>query len=195
MIGGLQRAHRHGQDGQVTKAEQVTYAALAERLISLGMISTDTADRVLGFFGDGLVEDEDLLWALEEFEVAVSIDGDKTDDLAAGYRSLLSAATRCTGDAVAVDDVELTFGLDGADILRFTCNGSVVQWSLEHRSGRHLDLMTVWENIDDLDPPNADDHRRFWPIERDESEITDYYVLATDEQALVLANEFDLRLY
>ncbi|WP_227999928.1 hypothetical protein [Nocardia australiensis] len=184
----------------MTTERKATYNTLAERLISLGMISTDTAHRVLrdidGLDDDGLddeLDGEDLSDALECFGVAIGVHSDKVDDLEGSYQGLLSAAAACTGGAVVVDDVELSSDPDGGEILRFVCNGSVVEWSLQHDFDGYFDFMGILGNIHTLSPPGADDHRAFRSVELDEPGIN-YYVLATDEQALALVNEFGLRL-
>ncbi|WP_067479481.1 hypothetical protein [Nocardia amamiensis] len=184
----------------MTTEHKATYNTLAERLISLGMISTDTAHRVLRDIDelddDGLdneLDGEYLSDALECFGVAIGVHGDKVDDLEGSYEYLLRDAAACTGGAVVVDDVELNSDPDGGAILRFVCNGSVVEWSLQHDFDGYLDFMSILSYIGDLNPPGADDHRTFRSVELDEPG-TNYYVLATDEQALALVNEFGLRL-
>ncbi|MFB8003914.1 hypothetical protein [Nocardia sp. NPDC056000] len=180
----------------MTTEHKATYNTLAERLISLGMISTDAAHRVLAY-PDGLDDELDgeyLSAALEDFGVAIGVHGDKLDDdLEDNYRYLLRDAAACTGGAVVVDAVELSSDPGGGEILRFVCNGSVVEWSLWHDFDGYFDFTTILANIGDLNPPGVDDHRRFRSVELDEPG-TNYYVLATDEQALALANEFGLRL-
>ncbi len=179
----------------MTTEYKATYNTLAVRLISLGMISTDTARRLLAD-PDGLDDELDgeyLSEALTDFGVAIAVHGDKVDDLEGSYDYLLRDAAACTGGAVVVDDVELSSDPDGGEILRFVCNGSVVEWSLQHDFDGYLDYMGILNHIHYLDPPGADDHRRFRSVEVDEAGAN-YYVLATDEQALALVNEFGLRL-
>ncbi|MEU7765460.1 hypothetical protein AB0B25_10120 [Nocardia sp. NPDC049190] len=184
----------------MTTARNATFNTLAERLISLGMISTDTAHRVLRDIDelddDGLdyeLDDEGLSDALECFGVAFGVHSDQVDDLEGSYEYLLRDAAACTGGAVVVEDVELSSDPDGAEILRFVCNGSVVEWSLEHDFDGYFDQMGILANIDDLNPPGVDDHRTFRSVDLDESE-TNYYVLVDDEQALALVNELGLPL-
>jgi hypothetical protein len=159
------------------------------------MISADTARRLLAD-PDGLddeLEGEYLSEALTDFGVAIAVHGDKVDDLEGSYDYLLRDAAACTGGAVVVDGVKLSSDPDGGEILRFVCNGSVVEWSLQHDFDGYFDFMGILANIDDLNPPGVDDHRTFRSVQLDEPGAN-YYVLATDEQALALVNEFGLRL-
>ncbi|ONM50479.1 hypothetical protein B0T44_17290 [Nocardia donostiensis] len=172
----------------------MTYAALAERLISLGMISVDTAHNVLTDMGDRqhdkLDDEEDLSYALVDFEVAFAAYGDSVDDLEGAYHSMLLDAAACSGGTVVIDDVELTIDPEQGDVLRFVRNGSTVEWTLDHQWDRYVDHMGILSHVDALNPG---DGRVFRSVELDEPG-DNFYVLATDEQALVLTNEFGLRL-
>ncbi|WP_030167492.1 hypothetical protein [Spirillospora albida] len=147
------------------------------RLNELG-IATEDADGadVLGFLDAcGLV-----VWA-PAGEVA---------DLEAAYREFLEDAAACGGAPVA--DVELVVDEDGDESLHFLRGGEPVWWAVEHPEPGRLDLQTIMECVDDLEP--AGDPRMFYALPGEDPDEDDAYVLATPEQARVLRDEYGLDL-
>ncbi|NEW55593.1 hypothetical protein GV794_07990 [Nocardia cyriacigeorgica] len=177
----------------MTTTRTATYATLAERLISLGMISPDTAQKVLDEAVDRHEEldGEELSSALTYFGVAIAVYAESVEDedLESAYASMLDEAAECTGGTMTIGDVTLTTDSDGSDLLRFVCNGETIEWLLEHDWGG-LDHMGIWDQMHYLDPGNG---KAFLAVEQEQSGES-IYVLATDEQARALIEEFGVRL-
>lgn len=178
----------------MTITSPLSYAAVAARLVTLGMISAEQAEDRLAALGEWRDQEltlSDVPEALVEFGVAVSAHGEDVDDLAESYRDLLEAAAACAG-TVTVTGVELDTDDSGGEILRFRRDGEPRAWHVEH-TGDYLDHLALAENVDDLDP-GAGDPRRFHVLGQSEPCDDSYYVLATPEQARALHDEFGLDL-
>jgi hypothetical protein len=161
----------------------ITFAALAGRLVELGMVSAEAVEDARDGWPDGALERRDVGDALVDLGLAVVVHGDDVDDLEEAYRALLEDAAACSGVVVGevalVDDEEL----------RFTVGGVEVVWAVEHQSEEYLDQLAVFEFIDRLEP-GGDDARRFRALDGDD--VGAVYVLATPEQVRVLELEFGL---
>ncbi len=176
----------------MTATHAPTFANLAERLVSLGMISHDTAQEVLADAVDRQHEEldnEELSYALTDFGVAISVYAEGVEDLESAYASMLEDAATCSGGAMTIGDVTLTTDSDELDVLRFVCNGEVFEWLMRH-DGDGMDQMGIWDQMSRLDPGNG---RTFLAVEQEQSGES-IFVLATDEQARVLIEEFGVRL-
>ncbi|WP_067465431.1 hypothetical protein [Actinomadura macra] len=175
-----------------------TYRSLAGRLAELGMVSEDEATAALAALGepppdlDDEPEEADVLDVLDECGLVVWAPAGDVDDLEEGYREILESAAQC-GGGLSVAGVELVEDEDGEESLHFLRDGEPVWWVLEHESGEQLDLLTVMECIDDLEPGGADP-RMFYALPGEEHDEDDVYVLATPEQARALHDEFGLDL-
>lgn len=178
----------------MTDTRTRTYPALAERLVSLGMIPAAKAENALAEYGAAWQQAElkygDLPAALTEFGVAVRAPADEVGDLEAGYRDLLDEAAACSGGPVIVSDVELIGDDDPVDFgdLHFKVNGAPAHWPVEHFGTECLDQAAIAEHINDL-APGGEDHRGFRAL-AEESGADPVYVLATAEQARTLGEEF-----
>ncbi|MBT2211697.1 hypothetical protein [Actinomadura sp. NEAU-AAG7] len=175
-----------------------TYRGLAGRLVELGMASEDETAAALAALGepppgpDDEPEEADVLDVLDGCGLVVWAHAGGVDDLEDGYREILESAAEC-GGSVRIADVELVEDEDGEESLHFLRDGEPVWWVVEHESGEHLDLLTVMECIDDLEPGGADP-RMFYALPGEDAEDDDVYVLATPAQARVLHDEFGLDL-
>lgn len=175
-----------------------TYRILAARLVELGLASEDRAESALEEIGDGTpdldaeVDEDGVLDILDELGLTVWASAAKVDDLEDGYREILEGAAAITGGAVSVEDVELVEDEDGEESLHFLCDGESLWWVVEHESDGYLDLLTVAECIDDLEP--GDDPRMFYALPGEDSGDDDVYLLATPAQARALHDEFGLDL-
>ncbi|TDD75760.1 hypothetical protein [Actinomadura rubrisoli] len=178
-----------------------TYQSLADRLVDLGMVPKERAGAALAELtapggpapGPGAeLEEADVLDFLDECGLIVWAHAGDADDLEDGYREIIESAAAC-GGAIEVGDVELVEDEDGEESLHFLRDGESLWWAVEHQSGDHLDLLTVMECIDDLEPGGGDP-RMFYALPGAEPGEDDVYVLATPEQARALHDEFDLDL-
>ncbi|WP_131743361.1 hypothetical protein [Actinomadura roseirufa] len=174
-----------------------TYRDLADRLVELGMTSDEEAAAARAALEDqgpgpgAELEEDDVLDFLDECGVVVWAPAGDVADLEEGYRDLLESAADCTGGAVTVGDVELVEDEEGEESLHFLRNGEPVWWPVEHGPGEHLDLQTVMECIDDLEPGDA---RMFYALPGEEPDDDDAYILATRAQAHYLHDRFGLDL-
>jgi len=181
---------------------ETTYRSLADRLVEIGMASEDEAVAALAALaalgeqaGDpgAPLEEADVVDVLDGCGLVVWAHAGYVDDLEDAYREILEGAAECTGGAVVVGDVELVEDEDGEESLHFLRNGEPVWWVVEHQSDEYLDLMTVMECIDDLEP-GGDDPRMFYALPGEEPDEDDLYVLATPDQARVLHDQYGLDL-
>lgn len=157
-----------------------TSAELARLLLDIGML-TEIPDDV----DDDPWDDEDLPTLLIDLGVAISVMGDDLENLESGYDQLLQDAAECAGGTMVITDVRLAS--NDAE-LHFVRDGVPHSWHVEHPTGRHLDQLAVYEFVHLLDPA---DGRRFHALPRD-YDTDSTYVLATDEQAKVLADRLGL---
>lgn len=155
-----------------------TPAEVADLLLSIGML-TEIPDDV----DDEPWDDEDLPTLLVDLGVAISVMGDDLEHLESGYDQVLQDAAECAGGTMVITDVRLA---ENGTELHFVRDGIPRSWHVEHRTGRHLDRLAVCEFIHLLDPA---DGRRFHAMPRG-YDTDSTYVLATDEQAKVLADRF-----
>lgn len=178
---------------------ETTYRSLADRLVDIGMASEDEAVAALAAIGEQAgdpgapLEEADVVDVLDGCGLVVWAHAGGVDDLEDAYREMLEGAAECTGGAVVVGDVELVEDEDGEESLHFLRNGEPVWWVVEHPSDEYLDLMTVMECIDDLEPGGGDP-RMFYALPGEEPDEDDLYVLATPEQARVLHDQYGLDL-
>jgi hypothetical protein len=176
-----------------------TCRGLADRLVRLEMISRERADAGLAAIAedapdhDEELEYEDVLDVLGDFGVAVYVSGEDVDDLEDAYQEVLEQAVACTGRAVTISGVELTEDEDGDESLTFRLNGEPRSWPVEHQADDYLDLLAVWECIDDLEP-GGDDPRLFHPVPGQDAGHDDVYILATPEQARALRDGLGLKI-
>ncbi|QXJ20008.1 hypothetical protein AGRA3207_000635 [Actinomadura graeca] len=174
-----------------------TYRSLAGRLAALGMASEDEAAAALAALGepppdpDDEPEEADVLDVLDECGLLVWVPAGDVGNLEEGYREVLESAAEC--GAVPVSGVELVEDEDGEESLHFLRDGEPVWWAVEHEAGDRLDLLTVMECIDDLEPRGGDP-RMFYALPGEEQDEDDVYVLATPEQARALHDDFGLDL-
>lgn len=143
---------------------------------------------------------EALTGLLEELGVGFQVGTD--DDLTPGdeaesYGGLLQDAARCTGGLITITDVELGQHDEFGDCLLFRCNGRPCSWPVELR-GEYYDLMTFFENIDDLNAPP-----RMWhSVDVDESDGCDpndldlrsFYFFGDPDALRRLAADFGVEL-
>ena len=132
----------------------------------------------------------DVLDALLAFRVAVTVTAEDVDDLQDAYRDIVEGAAACTRGAVTVSDVELC-AEDSHGRLGFLRNGEPASWRVDEAAGFYLDMLSVFEHFNQLDPK---DDRGFHRIPGGEPGVCDYWVLATPAQAEVPRTEWGLTL-
>ncbi|MBB4964828.1 hypothetical protein [Saccharothrix violaceirubra] len=157
----------------------------AERIVSLGLAAPEAAAE----FADWELDEEDdplrtYHEILIELGLAVQVPVGDTDDLERTYADVLSEVVGLTGGAVEVADVRLA---DDLRSIAFTIDGVRKEWHTEHHSTRHLDQLAIYEFVSLFDPP---DGRRFRGLGLADDYDDPVYLLATEEHARVLADEF-----
>ncbi|QIS08008.1 hypothetical protein [Nocardia arthritidis] len=180
-----------------------TVRALAELLIELGMVTEEKAAAVLAEIAkwraehlDEELDEKNVIGWIPEFGIAISIHSEDVDDVADYYRSKLEDdVVDCTGGAVVVSDVALVRIENDYEYLHFRRNGESMWWYVDHESDDYVDLASVSEQFNDLDP-GGNDPRMFHQIRRRDSRFgDDVYLLASPEQAAALGNAFGLDFY
>ncbi|AZQ32363.1 hypothetical protein EJ357_01940 [Streptomyces cyaneochromogenes] len=174
----------------MTTSQSITYVRIAEVLTELGMITEQTARRVLDEFVDFAakpIEDRyEVASALESFDVAVSIHADDVDFADAHYEWLLNEAANLTGGKVTVSDYRFDKSYPddedcGLGTMHFACNGKPLSFGIEQESNDYLDMGAAQEAIEALDL--GDDPREFRRFEQEGPDLSDdIMVLASAEQ-------------
>lgn len=171
----------------------IDYVRVADVLTDLGMITRETAQRVLDDFGDlahgALTRRDHIAAALEDFGVAVSIHADDVDFADAHYPWLLEEAAALTGGKVTVDNFRFAKADEddednGRGTLFFDRNGKELSFLIEQESNDYLDMGAAQAAIEELGPD--DDPRSFRCVDNGPGNslgtMDDIMVLATAEQ-------------
>ncbi|GAA4079819.1 hypothetical protein [Streptomyces shaanxiensis] len=174
----------------MTSSQSITYVRIAEVLTELGMITEQTAQRVLDEFADFAakpIEDRyEVASALESFDVAVSIHSDDVDFADEHYEWLLNEAANLTGGKVTVSNYRFDKAYPddedcGLGTMHFECNGKPLSFGIEQESNDYLDMGAAQEAIEALDL--GDDPREFRRVEQEGPHLSDdIMVLASAEQ-------------
>lgn len=168
---------------------EMTVRHAVDRAVALGLTSAETAaENIAASELDAPLEDygdtgaEMLTGVLIDLGIAFEVYGDDTDDLEGAYESVLEEIAGCTGGLFAVSDVELD-----DRVLRFKRGDVEVEWWVDDHAG-HLDLMMIFENIDQFTA--RDSPKRWAYLEPVDGVALNRYVFAEPAALRRLGDEF-----
>ncbi|HEY7223934.1 MAG TPA: hypothetical protein VH561_10145 [Micromonosporaceae bacterium] len=130
-----------------------TAAPLVDRIVALGLVDARDASRVANLRGRtlrslGESEDTAVLALLVHLGIVYLLEEESFqgvhDEAADGYRAELDDIAEASRGMVRLTDVELV-DADARHLLRFSCNGRPVQWSVAHADDEHTEDRAAYE--------------------------------------------------
>jgi hypothetical protein len=179
-------------------AGQRSVRQAVDRIVELGLASPDMVakhladylDLTMADFGGGATEAKTVTELLVDLGVGFDVHTDDVDHLD-GYTSALEELAACTGGLFTVTDIELAEDDDGQEVLRFRCNGELVQWPVDHVDDEYLDTLAFAEHVDEFTDPAASPRR--WAVPNVDGERIYYrYVFAEPVALRRLGEEYGI---
>lgn len=179
---------------------------VVDRVVALGLVDGSAVERLrpadldkrLDGWGSEARSVVDVLSRLgivysSPFVVNFSgLENGSDDERLAIYRRELTAAADVTRGQMTITDVELV-DVAGGQLLRFRCNGDVVEWPVRRGPGENLRAMQTFTRLVDLSPALSPKRwfRYKGPYEPGDGAI---YLFAAPAALAELARTFGLRL-